>query len=572
MQPTLDELLTRATAWADADPDPVTTREMRAVVDAVRAGEDGAEADLRSRFSGPLTFGTAGLRAAIGAGESRMNIAVVRRTASGISRFLSATAAGAYVPRVIIGHDARHRSRDFALESAGVFVAAGFEVLLMPTHLPTPVLSWGTLAFDADAGIMVTASHNPKEDNGYKVYVGGRVEPGLGKGAQIVPPIDGLIAEAIDWAEDLDSIAVADSGWTLLPDAGEEGDVEARYVADVVALSPARESRDLRIVSTALHGVGGHTLAAVLSAAGYADHHPVAEQEVPDPDFPTVAFPNPEEKGAMDLSLALAERIDADLVLANDPDADRMSVAIPSGTGWRQLRGDEVGVLLGDYLIRRDAAAGRASVMGNSIVSSRQLSALCAQHGVPHSQVLTGFKWLARVPGITFGYEEALGYDVAPHLTNDKDGISACLLLAELAQDLKDRDSSIQAALDAINVATGVYATDQISLRVAQLSERDVITDRLLSAPPAALGGSAVVSVDDMADGLDGLPPTTGLRLMTEDDTRVIVRPSGTEPKLKCYLEIIEPVASQDDLARADQAADARLAQLRADLAAVLGL
>jgi len=572
MQPTIEELLARATAWADADPDPVTAAEMRGVVDAVKAGADGAEAELRSRFSGPLEFGTAGLRAAIGSGESRMNIAVVRRTAAGISRFLKDTAAGAYVPRVIIGHDARHRSKDFAVESAGVFAAAGFEVLLMPTHLPTPVLSWGTLVFDADAGIMVTASHNPKEDNGYKVYVGGRVEPGLGKGAQIVPPIDGLIAAAIHWDEDLESIEVAGSGWSVLPDAGEPGDVEARYVADVVALSPAREGRDLKIVSTALHGVGGHTLAAVLRRAGYTAHHPVAEQEVPDPDFPTVAFPNPEEKGAMDLSLALAERVGADLVLANDPDADRMSAAIPSGTGWRQLRGDEVGVLLGDYLMRRDAAAGRTSVMGNSIVSSRQLSALCAQNGVSHSQVLTGFKWLARVPGLTFGYEEALGYDVAPHLTNDKDGISACLLLAELAQDLKDRGVSIQSALDAINVKTGIYSTDQISIRVAQLSERDVITDRLLSSPPAALGGSAVVSVDDMAEGLDGLPPTTGLRIMTEDNTRVIVRPSGTEPKLKCYLEVVEPVASEADLARADQDADAKLALIRNDLAGVLGL
>ncbi|WP_394160200.1 phospho-sugar mutase [Galactobacter valiniphilus] len=571
----IEELTVRAAEWAAADPDPATAAELREVLAAVERGQDGAEADLRSRFSGPLEFGTAGLRAAIGAGESRMNIAVVRRTAAGIARFLAGAAEGAYVPRVVIGYDARYRSHDFAVESAGVFSAAGFEVLLMPTHLPTPVLSWAVRAFDADAGVMVTASHNPKEDNGYKVYVGGRVEPGVGRGAQIVPPIDGLISEAIHWDEDLAGIAVADSGWTVLPAAGEEGDVEARYVADIVALSPAPAdgARDLSIVSTALHGVGGQTLAAVLSGAGYSALHPVLEQETPDPDFPTVAFPNPEEKGAMDLSLALAERVGADLVVANDPDADRCSAAIPTpGGGWRQLRGDEVGVLLGSYLIRRDAAAGRTSIMANSIVSSRQLGAVCAAASVEHHQTLTGFKWLARVEGLTFGYEEALGYDVAPALTNDKDGISASLLLAELAQALKDEGRSIQSELDRINVGTGIYATDQISIRVAELSERDVLLGRLRSAAPASLGGSAVVSVDDLADGVDGLPPTTGLRLLTEDNTRVIVRPSGTEPKLKCYLEVVVPVASESGLEAADAAADARLSAVRADLGAALGL
>ncbi len=571
----IEELVVRATEWAAADPDPATAAELREVLAAVERGQAGAEADLRSRFSGPLEFGTAGLRAAIGAGESRMNIAVVRRTAAGIARFLIGAAEGAYVPRVVIGYDARYRSHDFAVESAGVFAAAGFEVLLMPTHLPTPVLSWAVRAFDADAGVMVTASHNPKEDNGYKVYVGGRVEPGVGRGAQIVPPIDGLISEAIHWDEDLAGIAVADSGWTVLPAAGAEGDVEARYVADVVALSPAPEgrARDLSIVSTALHGVGGHTLAAVLSGAGYSALHPVLEQETPDPNFPTVAFPHPEAKGAMDLSLALAERVGADLVVANDPDADRCSAAIPTpGGGWRQLRGDEVGVLLGSYLIGRDAAAGRTSIMANSIVSSRQLGAVCAAAGVEHHQTLTGFKWLARVEGLTFGYEEALGYDVAPALTNDKDGISASLLLAELAQALKDDGRSIQSELDRINVGTGIYATDQISIRVAELSERDVLLGRLRSAAPATLGGSAVVSVDDLADGVDGLPPTTGLRLLTEDNTRVIVRPSGTEPKLKCYLEVVVPVAAPDALDAADAAADARLAAVRADLGAALGL
>jgi len=578
-QHSLEALTARADAWAAADPDPATAAELRELLAAVQRGEPGAQEDLASRFSGPLEFGTAGLRAAIGAGESRMNIAVVRRTAAGIARFLADRAAGEYTPRVVIGHDARYRSSDFARDSAAIFTAAGFETLLMPTALPTPVLSWAVRELDAEAGIMVTASHNPKEDNGYKVYVGGRVEPGDGRGAQIVPPVDTEIAEAIHWDEDLTGIALAEDGWTVLPAAGEDGDIEARYVDAVVALSPADSAdsaagtRDLRLVTTAMHGVGGHTLAAVLRGAGYEDVHVVAEQEEPDPDFPSVPFPNPEEAGAMDLSLALAQRVDADLVVANDPDADRCSAAIPTDQGWRQLRGDEVGILLGEHVLDRALAAGvQNPVLANSIVSSRQLGAYCAGRGVQHHATLTGFKWIARIPGLVFGYEEALGYDVAPELTHDKDGISATLLLAELAQGLKAKGLSMQDALDAAAVRDGVYLTLQISLRVAQLSERDVLLAGLKQDTPAQLGGVAVASVEDMADGLDGLPPTSGLRLLLADDTRVIVRPSGTEPKLKAYLEVIEPVADTEDLARARTSAEQRLEAVRTDLAAALGL
>lgn len=570
----VEELTARAKAWAAADPDPATVAELGEVLAAVERGEDGAAENLASRFSGPLEFGTAGLRAGIGAGESRMNIAVVRRTAAGLARFVSGRANGEWTPRVVIGHDARYRSHDFAVESARVFQAAGFETLLMPTALPTPVLSWAMRALDADAGVMVTASHNPKEDNGYKVYVGGRIEPGDGRGAQIVPPIDTEIAEAIHWDEDLHAIPLADSGWSVLPAGGAEDDIERGYVDAVVALSPAQPGRDLRLVTTAMHGVGGHTLAAVLAGAGYTDVHVVPEQEQPDPDFPTVAFPNPEEKGAMDLSLALAKSISADLVVANDPDADRCSAAIPTPDGgWRQLSGDEVGVLLGEYMLDRALAAGNpAPVLANSIVSSRQLSALCAARGVEHLQTLTGFKWIARIPGLIFGYEEALGYDVAPELTKDKDGISATLLLAELAQLLKQRGVSIQDALNSAAVRDGVYLTRQVSIRVKELSERDVLLGRLKSAAPTQLGGSAVVSVDDMNDGMDGLPPTEGLRLMLADNTRVIVRPSGTEPKLKSYLEVVEPVQSSEDLGRARAIAARRLNAVNEDLSAALGL
>jgi phosphomannomutase len=424
---------------------------------------------------------------------------------------------------------------------------------------------------------MVTASHNPRWDNGYKVYVGGRIEPGDGRGAQIVPPADIEIAEAIHWDEPFEDIALADDGWTVLPAAGEEGDVEQRYVADVVGLSPAPEAgareRDLRLVTTAMHGVGGHTLAAALKQAGYTDVHVVQEQEQPDPDFPTVEFPNPEEKGAIDLALALAEKVDADLVVANDPDADRCSAAIPTPSGWRQLRGDEVGVLLGEYVLERALADGVANpVLANSIVSSRQLAAICAARGVHHEATLTGFKWIARIPGLVFGYEEALGYDVAPDLTHDKDGVSATVVLAELAQGLKDRGSSVQEALDAAAVRDGVYLTEQVALRVAELSERDVLLGRLLSDTPAALGGSPVVAAEDMGAGIDGLPPTAGLRLLLADNTRVIVRPSGTEPKLKSYLEVIEPVAGASDLERARSSAASKIAAVKADLASAMGL
>lgn len=573
----IEDLIARAAAWRAADPDPVTATELDDVLAAVDRGDGEAVEDLASRFSGPLEFGTAGLRAGIGAGESRMNIAVVRRTAAGITRFLAARAAAAdeaWTPRVVIGFDARHRSADFAEDSARVFTAAGFETLLMPTALPTPVLAWAVRALDADAGVMVTASHNPKEDNGYKVYVGGRVEPGDGRGAQIVPPVDAEIASAIDWDEDLTGIDLAADGWTVLPAAGEDGDIERGYVDAVVALSPASGNRDLRLVTTAMHGVGGHTLAAVLDAAGFGDVHVVAEQEEPDPDFPTVTFPNPEEEGAMDRALALAAQVDADLVVANDPDADRCSAAIPTPDGgWRQLRGDEVGILLGSHVLERALAAGNEHpVLANSIVSSRQLGTYCASRGVEHHETLTGFKWIARIPGLVFGFEEALGYDVAPDITHDKDGISATLLLAELAQGLKDEGTSLQQALDATSVRDGFHLTEQISIRVKELSERDVLLDRLGSATPSTLGGVEVSAAEDMADGIDGLPATAGMRLLLRDDTRVIVRPSGTEPKLKCYLEVIEPVADTDDLARARDAATERLAAVKADLSTALGL
>jgi phosphomannomutase len=406
---------------------------------------------------------------------------------------------------------------------------------------------------------MVTASHNPPQDNGYKVY--------LGDGSQIVPPADAGISAEIDAVGPLAGVPLGD-GWQRL---GEE--VLDAYV-DAVAGLATEGPRDLRIVYTPLHGVGGDTVEVVLEHAGFDAPHVAAAQREPDPDFPTVAFPNPEEPGAMDLAMALAAEVDADVVLANDPDADRCAVAVPGPHGWRMLRGDEVGALLGDHLLR----SGKQGVYANSIVSSSLLGALAASYGQPHRETLTGFKWISRVEGLAYGYEEALGYCVAPDQVRDKDGVSALLTVAELAAGLKAEGRTLLDRLDEIALAHGVHATDQLSVRVTDLALIGQAMGRLRSEPPAALGGLAVESVEDLAEGSADLPPTDGLRYRLAEHARVIVRPSGTEPKIKCYLEVVVPVeqatgdAAEDAVAAARIAAAGRLDAIRADLAAAAGL
>lgn len=572
--------------WIEEDPDAATAQELRHLLDAAAADDAGAAAaaaDLADRFSGPLEFGTAGLRAALGAGPNRMNRAVVRRTAAGLADYLLHTASGAYVPRAVVGFDARHNSDVFALDTAAVFTAAGIETFLMPAMLPTPVLAWAVRALGCEAGVMVTASHNPPQDNGYKVYLGGRAVADAGQGAQIVAPMDRDIAGRIDHTAPLSSIALADSGWTVLPGAGEEGDVQARYVADVAALADAGRwpHRDLKIVLTPLHGVGGETMSRIFDAAGFGDVRVVRAQAEPDPDFPTVDFPNPEEPGAMDLALAQAQLEGADLVIANDPDADRCAVAVEwPDEGWRMLRGDEVGSLLGSHVAGRltsaadaDAVTGQPeTVFANSIVSSRQLARIAEAHGIGHRTTLTGFKWISRVPGLAYGYEEALGYCVAPHLVRDKDGMSAALLVAELAAGLKAAGRSIPDALDELALVHGLHLTDQLSVRVHSLDLLGAMMGRLRTQAPQLLGGSEVVEVRDLAAEGGELPPTDGMLFLTADDTRVIVRPSGTEPKLKCYLEVVAPAYSADELPGARAAARERLAAVRGDVSEALGL
>ena len=543
----MSELLARAQAWIEDDPDPRTREELARIVQAVQAGDALAERDLGDRFDGTLEFGTAGLRGALGAGPNRMNRSVVIRAADGLTAYLKNTLEEQ--PRVVVGYDARHGSKTFAEDTAAIVVAAGGTAFLMSRTLPTPVLAFAIRHLRCDAGVMVTASHNPPQDNGYKVY--------LGDGSQIVPPADADIAAQIAAIPSVASVARAASGWEVL---GPE--LFDAYVDAVAGLVGADSPRQVRTVHTSLHGVGDDTIRAAFRAAGFASPVVVADQAMPDPDFPTVAFPNPEEKGAIDHALDLAAEVHPDIVLANDPDADRCAAAVLDGGTWRMLRGDELGALLGWHLLQRGVPQGRG--FANSIVSSRLLGAMARAAGVPHEQTLTGFKRIARVPDLAYGYEEALGYCVAPDVVRDKDGVSAALLIAELTAGLRAEGRTILDVLDDIAREHGVYHTDAFSVRVSDLSLIGKVMARLRQSAPERIAGLPVVRLDDLAAGDGGLPPTDGLRFFLADDSRIIVRPSGTEPKLKVYLEVIEPV-TDGDVAAARARAAARMGAVTAD-------
>ena len=553
--PTRTDLIALAEDWLADDPDAQTRAELSDLLQAV-AGTDetsaaAAEADLADRFAGLLEFGTAGLRGALGAGPNRMNRVVVIRAAAGLTAYLQEVVDPE--PTVVIGFDARHNSDVFARDTAAVVTAAGGRALVLPRPLPTPVLAFAIGHLGADAGVMVTASHNPPQDNGYKVY--------LGDGSQIVPPADADIAAHIARASTAAGVPLAASGWETLDDRLLEA-----YIASAVAVVAPDSPRDVSVVHTALHGVGSDTVLAAFTAAGFPEPQAVMTQSAPDPEFPTVTFPNPEEPGAIDAALAQAERVRPDLVIANDPDADRCAVAVAGPDGWRMLRGDEVGALLGQHIINRGVDPdGERVVLARSIVSSRLLGAMAEAAGLPAQETLTGFKWIGRVPRLRFGYEEALGYCVDPATVPDKDGITAALLMAELAATVKQEGRTLLDVLDDLALAHGVYQTDAFSVRVADLSLIAPVMERLRTTPPTELGGVQISSAEDLAQGADGLPPTEGLRYLLSDDTRVIVRPSGTEPKLKVYLEAIVPVEGEDlPVARAEAAS--RLAAVRATM------
>ena len=515
-------LVAEVKEWIALDPSPEDAALLEKWLD------EGNESDLRRCFNGFLQFGTAGLRGPIGPGPSCMNRAVVHRAAAGIAAYMKARG----LKKVVIGRDARYGSEDFTRESAEVFMGAGMDVYVLPRPMATPVLAYATTALGADVGIMVTASHNPPLDNGYKVYLGGTVDGTRYAGSQIVSPADVQIASEIS---KIDQLAPKRGGWVDLDDT-----VFDEYVNKTAAL--ARSKNELKVVYSAMHGVGSESVEAVFKAAGFSAIHFVEEQRQPDPAFPTVAFPNPEEPGAIDLSLALAKKIDADIVIANDPDADRCAAAINDPTtGWRMLRGDEVGAILGHYIATTMKESTEGKAFGNSIVSSSILKKIADKHGIEFKETLTGFKWLAKIENLRYGYEEALGYAVDPTSVNDKDGISAALIIAQCAGELKAAGRTMADYLDEIWQAYGFHATEQISIRVSSIAQVDTLLDSLRKNPPQSIGGYALTQADDLERPTDGLPPTNGLRYWFGPDLRVIIRPSGTEAKMKCYIELCAP-------------------------------
>ncbi|OZD42118.1 phosphomannomutase [Rhodococcus sp. 06-1477-1B] len=533
--------LPAARAWVAQDPDAVTRDELTELIARVEAGDAEASADLDDRFSTRLEFGTAGLRGTLGAGSNRMNRVLVAQAAAGFAAYLRERSAG--TPTVVVGYDGRRNSDVFARDSVEIFAGAGLNAILLPRLLPTPVLAFAVRHLGADAGVMVTASHNPPDDNGYKVYLGG-----ADQGAQIVSPADAEIAAHIQRIADEGNITVLPRsvGYANAP----ESVVEA-YVAATAAVAPAPAgAAGLNWVYTAMHGVGWETVSSVLAAAGYPAPTLVEAQIHPDGRFPTVAFPNPEEPGAMDLAFETARTADAELVIANDPDADRLAVAIPdpeADAGWRRLTGNEIGLLLGWRAARAAAASRDADVDGDggapaslacSLVSSPGLQAVAEHYGLDFHSTLTGFKWISRAPGMVFGFEEALGYLVNPGTVRDKDGISAAVALLEMAADARGQGRTVADLLQEFRETFGAFASDQISVRVSDVSEIAGIMASLRAQPPSAVGEIAVARVEDLLEGVDGFPPGDVLRLWLEDGSRVIVRPSGTEPKLKMYLDV----------------------------------
>jgi phosphomannomutase len=559
----------QARVWLAQDPDPRTREELETLIAQAEEGDAAALADLDDRFAGRLAFGTAGLRGRLGAGSNRMNRVLVAQAAAGLASFVVERAEAGATPTVVIGYDGRRNSDVFARDSAEIFAGAGIRALLLPRLLPTPVLAFAVRHFHADAGVMVTASHNPPDDNGYKVYLGGDDD-----GAQIVPPVDAEIAAHIQRvADEANAPAIPRS---LGYETASESVVDA-YVAATAAVAPAPQGAEgLTWVYTAMHGVGWETFAQILDAAGYPAPTLVEPQIQPDGNFPTVAFPNPEEPGAMDLAFETARHASADLIIANDPDADRLAVALPDESvdgGWRRLTGNEIGLLLGWRAAQLASAglqgqeqagdqareleheeeqehapdAGARASLACSLVSSPGLQTIAEYYGLDFHATLTGFKWIARAPGMVFGFEEALGYLVNPETVRDKDGISAAIAILGLVADARGRGSSLAGLLHEFEQIFGFFASDQISVRVDDLGVIDRIMAALRAEHPSAIGEIPVSRVDDLLDGVDELPPGDVLRLWLEDGSRVIVRPSGTEPKLKAYLDV-----------RGDSAEDAR--------------
>lgn len=548
------DLVQRAEAWLAQDPDPITVAELRAIIDSAVGGDDAALAELADRFNTRLAFGTAGLRGELGAGPNRMNRVLVSQAAYGFAQFLLAREER---PSVVIGYDGRVNSDVFAKDSAEIFAGLGLRVILFDHVVPTPVTAMTVRELDLSAGVMVTASHNPPRDNGYKVYLGGEDD-----GSQIVSPADHEIEALILQAADIDINEYPRS---------REYEIAPESLIDTfirkTAVVSTRPAVPVRFVYTAMHGVGWDVSNRCYLAAGLGDAVVVSEQIHPDGTFPTVAFPNPEEPGALDLAYATADRAGIDLIVANDPDADRLAIAIRDGGAWRRLTGNEVGGLLGWRAAERHRLSGSGSpaALAASIVSSPALRAVAADYGIDYSDTLTGFKYVNRVPNLIFGFEEALGYLVDPHKVRDKDGISAAVDFLAMAGELQERGLTVADHLAEFADRFGAFASTQISIRVANLAEIPAISSRFRTSPPATLAGRAVTAVDDFANGFENFPPTDLLRLTVEGGSRVIVRPSGTEPKLKIYID----AAVVDGENRTERVAEV-VAALEADLRAFI--
>lgn len=528
-------VLDAAAAWRDQDPDDETRAELDALIREARAGSSDALADIVDRFATRLEFGTAGLRGALGAGPNRMNRVLVAQAAAGLAGYLLSREER---PTAVIGYDGRKNSRVFATDTAEILAGAGVAATLLPRLLPTPVLAFAVRQLSASAGVMVTASHNPAVDNGYKVYLGG-----ADNGSQIVPPADGEIAAHILVAASGDLRSLPRSTDYTVAD---ESILDA-YISSTAAIGSARSQP--RVVYTPMHGVGWETARRVFAAAGFDEPATVAEQLEPDGTFPTVAFPNPEEPGALDLAFAKAVESGADLILANDPDADRLAVGLPTADGWRRLSGNEVGLLLG----WRAAQRATSGTVACSIVSSPGLAAIAELRGLTHLETLTGFKWISRAPDLVFGFEEALGYLVDPAIVRDKDGISAAVDLLSLVSELQAEGRTLADEADDLTERIGAFESAQISLRFTDLSEIPRIMDGLRSRPPAQVGSIAVRAIDDFEEGIDGFAPNDILRIWMTDGSRIVVRPSGTEPKLKVYIDVSSVAGTV-----AERTADAR--------------
>lgn len=542
----MNEIFTSAEAWLAQDPDPVTAGELAETLAAARAGDPAASKELASAFGSRLEFGTAGLRGELGFGPSRMNRVLVAQAAAGFSKFLFTRSA---TPTLVIGYDGRHNSRVFAVDTAEIAAAAGITTLLIPSALPTPLLAYAVRHLGADGGVMVTASHNPAKDNGYKVYLGGPDH-----GAQIVPPTDGEIAALIT--------QVAAGDIRNLPHSGNYStvneDVVSAYISACADARLTSSTAEVPFVYTAMHGVGYQVATTALAQAGFCDCHVVAQQRDPNPDFPTVPFPNPEEPGALDLSIALAKSTGAKVIIANDPDADRLAIGTEFDGKWQRLSGNQVGALLGEWSAKR-APAG--ATLAASLVSSPLLSRIAANYGLEYAETLTGFKYISRVPGLVFGYEEALGYLVNPDTVHDKDGISAAVAFMSIVAELAEHGQTVADALADLDKKYGAYASGQVSIRNSDPAMLAEMVQHIRDTKPMQLAGLKVAKWTDYKDGIGSWAPQNIVRADLDDGSRIIIRPSGTEPKVKMYVDVVA----------ADHAAAlAKLAKLQAGGEALL--